>query len=281
MKISLQGIKSLNYIYETGFDPYNYDVEEIIKKIGLQLGAIEEVVDYREWYQNAVVVKVVSCEKHPNADKLSICHIDDGGVIPNVDRILPESATENAHGLVQVVCGAPNVEADQWCVWLPPQSTVPASREEKEPFVLESREIRGQVSNGMLASPKELAISNDHEGILVLNQDGLSKELQPGMLFSEYYHVNDVVIDLENKMFTHRPDCFGEIGVARELSGIFGVKFTSPEWYRIATIDNRALAKRNENLPVETGNEAGELVPRFMLQSIENIENGKAIIKHN
>lgn len=274
MKISLKSIHKLYSTYDTGFDPNVLPVDSIIERIGLQLGAVEGIEDYREWYQNTVVVKVVSSKKHPNADKLTICLIDDGGHIPGLDRKKHDSY-EN--GLVQVVCGAPNVVENMWAVWLPPQSVVPASRRRRhhrdtELFTLETREIRGEVSNGMLASPKELDISDEHEGILELHQADLTKELEPGMLLSEYIDLDDVVIDLENKMFTHRPDCFGELGVARELSGIFSTPFSSPDWYRTVLSTDIEDSQNNENLPIETKNEAGDKVPRFMLQSVKNVQ---------
>ncbi len=269
MKISLKSIKSLNYIYETGFDPYDYTPEEIVEKIGLQLGNVESVEDRRGWYQDAVAVKVIECVKHPNADKLSLCKIDDGGANQNVQR--------DESGLVQVVCGAPNVSQGMFTVWLPPQSIVPSSRTDEQPFELDARELRGEMSNGMLASPKELALSDEHVGIIVLEDDGRYQDMQPGTPLTKLLNVDDVIIELENKMFTHRPDCFGELGVARELSGIFGQQFTSPDWYKTATIDNRALATKNETLlPIDTVNNVQEKVPRFMLQSIANVEFGKS-----
>ncbi len=76
----------------------------------------------------------------------------------------------------------------------------------------------------MLASPKELGLSDNHAGIAEIDKD-----VRPGTLFAEAYELkNDVVLDIENKMFTHRPDCFGFLGIARELAGIQGKKFTSP-----------------------------------------------------
>ncbi|RTK93278.1 hypothetical protein EKI60_06035, partial [Candidatus Saccharibacteria bacterium] len=122
------------------------DRSEVITRIGAQLGAIEEVIDIGARYQGVVIAKVVSCEKHPNADKLNVCLIDDGGVTENIGR--------TAEGLVQVVCGAPNVRAELLVAWLPPGSTVPSSFT-SDPFVLGARELRGVVSNGMLASPSE------------------------------------------------------------------------------------------------------------------------------
>ncbi len=267
MKVSLRAIQELNRVYKTGFDPFDYTVDETIERIGLQLGAIEEVIDQRRKYLDNYIVKVVACEKHPDADKLSVCKVDDGGVFKNIER--------DSDGLIQVVCGAPNVHAGMWAVWLPPGATVPETYR-KEPFVLESIQLRGQKSNGMLASLKELDFGDDHEGILELTQDNTDQEIVAGQALVDHFRADDVIIDLENKMFTHRPDCFGTLGVARELSGIFDQSFNSPEWYKTPIYDAKITDNRNEDLPIEVANEAGEKVWRFMLQSVSGVTVGSA-----
>src|SRR5690606_34696379 len=141
------------------------------------LGAVEAVHPVSDRYRGAMVVRVVTCEKHPNADKLSVCMIDDGGRAKDVER------DENGH--VQVVCGAPNVRGGMSAVWLPPGSTVPSTFYDIDTFVLGSRELRGVVSNGMLASPKELAISDYHEGILEVED----QEIAPGTPFVEAFNL--------------------------------------------------------------------------------------------
>src|SRR5690349_18413249 len=193
---------SVNWLRQ--FTDIDISIDELVEKIGAQLGAVEEVIDLGKKYQGIIIAKVVSCEKHPNADKLSVCWIDDGGLATGVER--------NEHGLIRVVCGAPNVREGLSVVWLPPGVTVPASYD-KDPFVLEARELRGVVSNGMLASASELAIGDDHNGIVEVEM-----EVVPGSSFAEVYQLNDYIIDIENKMFTHRPDCFGILGVAREVA---------------------------------------------------------------
>lgn len=228
--------------------------EELLTRIGAQLGAVEEVIDWHGRFDGAVVAKVMSCTKHPNADKLHVCHIDDGGVTPDIER--------SADGYVQVVCGAPNVRAGLAVVWLPPGATVPSTRD-TDPFVLGARELRGVVSNGMLASAAELGISEDHSGILELPTDA-----KPGDAFGELYGLNDVVIDCENKMFTHRPDCFGVLGVARELAGICGQTFVSPDWYSLEVVDPHSPVGV---LPFVSKNEVPNVVPRFMAQVVERI----------
>lgn len=239
---------SLNWVNEYT-DLSDVSLDEILRRIGAQLGAVEEVIDIGAKYKGVIIARVASCQKHPNADKLSVCLIDDGGIAQGVER--------NAEGLVQVVCGAPNVREGIMVAWLPPGSTVPSSVD-KDPFVLEARELRGVVSNGMLASSSELAMSEDHSGILEITE-----VTQPGQSFAKLFGLDDIVIDCENKMFTHRPDCFGIIGVARELAGICGRSFTSPEWYRDTA--NRL------DLSFPSRNEIASKVPRFTAQVINGV----------
>lgn len=251
---------SLNWVKE--FTDVNLSVDELVTKIGAQLGEVEEVIDLGERYQGIVVANVVSCEKHPNADKLQVCKIDDGGSVQDVKR--------DANGYVQVVCGAPNVKAGMSVAWIPPGAIVPSSFD-SEQFRLESRELRGVVSNGMLASGKELAINSDHEGILEVDQP-----TNPGTFFAEVYKLNDYIINVENKMFTHRPDCFGQLGVAREIAGIQGFKFTTPDWYLNAISD--LASSDTQKLDFKIVNNLPELVPRFMIAPISNIKVQKSPI---
>ena len=219
MKVSLNIVRSL----------INFElpsVDELVLRVNQQLGGVEEVIDLGAKYSGARIVRVVECGNHPDADRLSITKIDDGGAVPDVPR--------DDNGYVQVVCGAPNVHADMWAIWLPPGSTVPASFDDAEPFVLGARPLRGVLSQGMLAAADELAIGTDHKGIIEITENDLPSgvELQAGARFAEIFGLDDFVLDIENKMFTHRPDCFGQLGVAREITGIFGQQFTSPEWYK-------------------------------------------------
>ncbi len=258
MKISLNSIKSMNQRYGCAADIAPHGADDLANKIGAQLGAIEEVIDIGSKYQGVLIVKVVVCEKHPNADKLNVCKIDDDGKAEGVER--------DENGYVQVVCGAPNVGEGLTVAWLPPGSTVPESVG-KDPFVLGARELRGVVSNGMLASPKELALGDSHDGILEIDD-----EVAPGTDFADKFGLaGDVIFDIENKMFTHRPDCFGFLGVARELAGIQGMAFKSPEWYRT---DANVSDVEAEPLALEVRNELPELVPRFTAVTMRDVQVG-------
>jgi phenylalanyl-tRNA synthetase beta chain len=258
MKVSVNWIRNINNLYKTSADPMPNGIDDLVEKIGAQLGAVDEVIDLGKNYAGIVAVKIISCEKHPNADKLSLCFVDDGGVVKDIER--------NDDGLVQVVCGAPNVKAGLVVAWIPPGATVPATYD-KDPFVLEARDLRGKVSNGMLASPKELALGDSHEGLLIIEGD-----VKPGTPFAEIHKLDDYIIDIENKMFTHRPDLFGQLGIARELAGIYGHAFKSPSWYKIdATIPS---SNAKETCKIDSTNEVPELVPRFCLLVIKDVKVG-------
>lgn len=245
MKVSLNLLKKFTNIELSN--------EQLLEVIGAQLGAVEEVTDLSLIYKDVKVVKVVGTIPHPNADRLKICLIDDGHRQESVER--------NNDGLIQVVCGAPNVVQGQVVAWLPPGSIVPVTAS-KHPVTLDSREIRGEKSNGMIASPRELNINDEHEGILVLDES-----LPVGSSFADIFELNDLIIDIENKMFTHRPDCFGHLGIAREIAGITKKEFHSPDWYINPKLPESASG-RNINIK----NEIKDLVPRFMVQVVENVE---------
>jgi phenylalanyl-tRNA synthetase beta chain len=274
MKISLNTIKK----FVDSNVAKSLDSDSLKDKINMQLGGVDEVIDYKPVYEKVIIVKIVSATKHPNADKLQVCFIDDGNVDKSVER--------NVDGLVQVICGAPNARSGIYAAWIPPNSIVPSTFKDQEPFKLSSREIRGIISNGMLASPKELNISNDHEGILELSNNTLeffetkvtkaTTKLKPGSKLADLLGLDDIIIDIENKMYTHRPDLFGQIGNARELSAIHDSKFVSPDWYQLEENlenDNKTLkskeAKPSINLSVK--NLIPELCPRYMAVTLDNI----------
>ncbi|MGB4762040.1 MAG: phenylalanine--tRNA ligase subunit beta [Candidatus Saccharimonas sp.] len=255
MKVSLNTVKQ--YI-----DKSLPAVDELVKRINEQLGGVEEVMDLAVKYDDAVIVRVIEATQHPNADRLRVCRVDDGGVVSDVPR--------DDDGYVQVVCGAPNAREGILAVWLPPKSTVPSSFDDAEPLVLDARELRGVLSQGMLAAGDELAINNDHDGIVEINLGEWKPTdvaIEPGASFAKAFGLDDTIIDIENKMFTHRPDCFGQLGVAREIAGILGHKFTSPTWY----LDVPGFANA-EGLNLEVFNDANDKVPRIMFVAMQNIE---------
>ena len=192
-------------------------VSELATLIGARLVEIEETIDIGAKYKDVRVAKVVSCQPLEDSDHLNVTKLDDNGAVANVER--------DENGFVQVVCGAPNVREGILVAWLPPKAVVPETYGTSEPFTLDARKLRGVMSNGMIASARELALYDEHEGILEIDIDAA-----PGSLFVEALGLNDTLLDIENKSLTHRPDTFGVIGFAREIAGIQGKQFTTPEW---------------------------------------------------
>jgi phenylalanyl-tRNA synthetase beta chain len=127
------------------------------------------------------------------------------------------------------------------------------------------------MSNGMIGSERELCISEEHEGILIIDPKEIDDALLvPGAPFKKLYGLDDLIIDCENKMFTHRPDCFGNLGVAREIAGIFGLRFESPDWYR-----KQPLFDSVKSVPLNVGNQT-EACARFMAVAMDNITIAKS-----
>ncbi|HEX8763240.1 MAG TPA: phenylalanine--tRNA ligase subunit beta [Candidatus Saccharimonadales bacterium] len=256
MKISTAALHFINKHYGSAGDPMPDGIDSLVRVIGSGLAGIDEIINFGDRFDGVLVAKIVSCEDHPNADRLHVCKIDDGGAVQGIER------DENGH--VQVVCGAPNARAGITVAWLPPGATVPNTFD-SDPFVLESRALRGVMSNGMLASPKELSFGDGHEGILEINED-----IAPGTPFADAFHLRgDFIIDMENKMFTHRPDCFGWLGVAREIEGIHHRPYKSPEWYQI---NPDFPAPETEELKLDVQNELPDLVPRFTAVVLRDVQ---------
>jgi phenylalanyl-tRNA synthetase beta chain len=211
-------IISVNWLKK--FTDIDLPIDELATLIGARLVEIEEIIDLGAKYQDVIVARVMEAKKHEGSDHLNITKLDDGGRAQGVER--------DENGYVQVVCGAPNVREGLTVAWLPPGATVPDTFGTSEPFVLGTRTLRGVVSNGMIASPRELALSDEHDGILELD------ELESGMSFAKAYELDDYLLDIENKSLTHRPDCFGIVGFAREVAAIQSKEFHTPDWLKVA-----------------------------------------------
>ena len=188
--------------------------EELVRLIGARLVEVEGVTDESTKYNNIYIVKVVSAVKIPDTH-LTLCQIDVGDI--EVSKV-----EKNEDGLVQVVCGAPNVREGMLSVWIAPGAVVPASVHEDSPFVIGKRKMLGKYeSNGMLAGADELDFGDDHSGIVEI-EPGTA---EPGMTLAEVFELDDKILEIENKSLTHRPDCFGMIGFAREVAGCLSMPF--------------------------------------------------------
>lgn len=240
MRISLNAIKSYVQI------PEAVSNQELIELIGSRLVEIEEVIDLEPRYRGCYVVKVVDCEPIPDTH-LNLCQIDAGAHNVKFNQL------EN--GLIQVVCGAPNVYAGMLAVWITPGAIVPSTYG-NENFKLSVRKLRGYESNGMLSGADELGFDNEHKTIAEIDP----KMAQPGDALADVFGLNDIILDVENKSLTHRPDCFGLIGFAREIAGILGIDFQEPPVF--ANLENAELASSSQ-VQLDIKITDAELCPRY------------------
>ncbi len=206
MKISLNWLKKYVDIPVTD--------EELVRLIGARLVEVEDVIDETHKYDKIYVVKVEEAEKIPDTH-LTRCMINVGDA--DIAKVEKDEA-----GRVQVMCGAPNVHEGMLAAWIAPGAVVPASVHEDAPFVIGKRRMLGKYDSfGMLAAADELDLGDDHEGIIEI-EPGTA---EPGMRFADVFDLDDLILDIENKSLTHRPDTFGLIGFAREVAGILGLPF--------------------------------------------------------
>ena len=216
------------------------EIGELSKLIGARLVEIEGVENLGEKYKDVIIAKVISAEKVENSDHLNLCKIDDGGVRKDIER--------DENGFVQVVCGAPNVRAGIFVAWLPPESIVPETFG-GENFKIGARKLMGNMSNGMIASLRELGLGDEHDGILEVSPEVFKNGIQAGDSFAEKFELNDFLLEVENKSLTHRPDCFGIVGFAREVAGILGEEFVEPEF--IKGLNLESVEDREINIEIQ------------------------------
>lgn len=235
---------SLNTIKEYLKKPVDLQDDELIKLIGSRLVEVEEVIDLAPKYKGIYIVKVISAEKIPDTH-LSLCQIDAG------ERTADFSNQET----VQVVCGAPNVHAGMWAAWITPGAIVPSTYG-NENFKLSVRKLRGYDSNGMLAAADELDLGTDHEGIIEIDPKGAVA----GADLAAAFGLNDLILDVENKSLTHRPDCFGLIGFAREVAGILGMPFEEPPVFQDL---GKVLGQQSNQVDLQVEITNPELCPRY------------------
>lgn len=226
MKISLNWLKKYVDIKVSN--------EDLIRLIGARLVEVEGVIDEAHKYDKIYVARVETAEKIEGTH-LTLCKINVGGVGKELAKV---ETDEN--GLVQVMCGAPNVRAGMLAVWIAPGAVVPASVHEDAPFVIGKRKMLGKYdSYGMLAGADELDFDDKHEKIAEIDPE----VARPGELLADVFELNDLILEIENKSLTHRPDCFGMIGFAREVAGILGEKFEYKNPEEVLKADNSIKVK--------------------------------------
>jgi phenylalanyl-tRNA synthetase beta chain len=165
-------------------------LDEIVPALVMLGLEVESVADRAAALGGFIAARVVSAERHPNADRLRVCMVDTGA------------------GTVQVVCGAPNARAGMIGVFAPAGTVIP-----RDNAVLKASTIRGVQSNGMLCSYAELKLSDDHTGIIELPADAAV-----GAPAASALGLADPVLDI--KVTPNRADCLGVRGLARDLAAV-------------------------------------------------------------
>jgi phenylalanyl-tRNA synthetase beta chain len=213
---------------------FELDPQELATQLtigGLEVGSIEEIV----WSAKGVLVaKVIDSHPHPNADRLNICQVDTG------------------NGCHSVVCGATNVRKNLITAYAPPGAILPDGR------TIESVKLRGVASDGMLCSPAELGLADEHSGLLELDANA-----PLGIRVEDYLRLDDVILDLE--LTPNRGDCFSILGVSREVAALNGKSLKAP-------VIKAVSAQIADTFPVVL--ESKDACPRFVGRVIRGVSTG-------
>ncbi len=237
MKISLNLVKQLTRV--------KLGNEELLKRIHSRLAEVEGVENLADKYQGVVVADVKKAAPHPNADKLGVYMVDNGTKV------------------VQVVAGDKTLKVGDKVAHILPGLVVPSTFYDEQPVVLKKVNLRGEDSNGMLGSAKELDFGEEHGGVLKLDT-----KKPAGTTLINAYDLDDQIVDIDNKTLTHRPDCFGLIGFAREVAGIQDLQFKSPAWMT----KEIKTAKNSGSLKLGVVNEVKKDSPTYLVAAVSGIE---------
>jgi phenylalanyl-tRNA synthetase beta chain len=214
------------------------EIGKILTSTGLEVESVEAYESVKGGLAGLVVGEVLTCTKHPNADKLSLTTVDVGKDKP-----------------LQIVCGAPNVAQGQKVIVAVPGTMLHPAK--SDPFAIKSAKIRGELSEGMICAQDEIGLGEDHAGIIILD-----KRIKTGTSASELYNIQSDHV-LEIGLTPNRADATSHIGVARDIKAAMK---RSIRWPSVADfqIDNTNLT-----IPVEVKNK--EACPRYSALTITGV----------
>jgi phenylalanyl-tRNA synthetase beta chain len=214
---------SYNWLREyLSFDEGPEELPAILTGLGLEVEGVEEWVSVRGGMQGVVIGRVLTCEKHPDADRLSVATVDAGGTEP-----------------LNIVCGAPNVAAGQVVAVALPGTMVFHGDEQ---FEIKRSKIRGQLSEGMICAEDELGLGTDHEGIIVLDPSA-----RIGSPAAEYFGVaTDTVYEIG--LTPNRIDGGSHYGVARDLAAFFNLR--KPAMAKLPDVSGFSAGGNGEGISV-------------------------------
>lgn len=238
MKISNNWLK--DYIKT---DLKSEKIGEFLTDIGLEVEGIDQFESIRGSLEGIVVGKVLTCEKHPNADKLKVTTVDVGN-----GKIL------------NIVCGASNVSAGQ----VVPVAVIGTKIYDKEGnfFEIKEAKLRGEISQGMICAEDELGLSDNHDGIMVLD----AEKFIVGTPFADYFDIaKDEIFEIG--LTPNRTDAMSHYGVARDLNAFLVSNNMHSEFEKVSS--EVLEAEGTHSFSVDIENE--ELIPRYLGAVIENV----------
>ncbi len=218
------------------------EIKRVLDTIGLE---VESVDDPAAALAKFTIARVVAAKQHPNADRLRVLQVE----------------IEAGQPPVEVVCGAPNAKVGLVGVFAPLGAYIPGTG-----ITLEAKPVRGVVSNGMMLSEREMQLSEDHNGIVELNND-LGAAI--GKRYAEVMGLSDVVIEV--KLTPNRPDCTGVRGIARDLAAA-GIGKLKPEAQFKTPVEGKEPCPIQ--IKLEFPPELAHLCPVFAGRVIQGIKNG-------
>jgi len=211
--------------------------EEVADRLTMATAEIEGIEYLNKSFQTIYAAKLTKVEPHPDADKLTLCEADTGSE------------------KFQVVCGASNHKTGDIVALAAVGTKI------SEDFEIKKAKIRGVESSGMFCSEKELGISEDHSGIIILPPDTVL-----GTTLDKIYPEQvDILLEIDNKSITHRPDLWGHEGFAREIGALFNRTVKSPVDRTV-----ESTFKNKDNLEVEVKDL--ESSPRYSALAVKGIE---------
>jgi len=236
MKVTLNWLKQ--------YVDFNWSPEELAERLTMLGLEVEGVHKIAGEFEGIVVGQVLTRDKVPGSDKLSVCKVNDG------------------RGERTIICGAQNHKPADKVALILPNFALPLKSGEKEPFVIKERKVFGIVSQGMMCSPQELGLADDADGIIILREDA-----KLGQPFAEYLGrtAGDAAFDLE--ITPNRPDLNSVIGIAREIAAVTGNLLKAP------SVTCQMSGEKMSDL-VNVRIEETELCPRYTARVVRSVKVG-------
>jgi len=227
-------IVTYNWLKE--FVDFDMDPQQLADRLTMAGLEVDGMVEIGAGLDSVIVARLNRVEPHPDADRLTVCQVDNG--------------TE----VVQVVCGATNHKTGDLIALAQPGTILPGD------FKIKKSKIRGQVSMGMLCSEKELGFSEESAGIMILPQD-----LEPGVPLFDALKLKDVQIEIG--LTPNRPDCLSVVGVAREVAAMCGKPLRLPE---VTIIEGGSPVEDQASVTIKDD----DLCPRYAARMIQDVKIG-------